>query len=350
MLAMMEIVLRMFPLPLPDRFFEPNQDFGWFHIPTRQGWQATREFRVWISINRLGLRDTEHTYEKPAHVYRILLLGDSFTEALQVPLQDTLGKRLESAYNANRKSERQYEVINGGVSRFGTDNELLFYQYEGARYRPDLVILFFYHNDVTDNVERPYFTLLDDRVSAVEPKPTEVLSPGDNVRGWLWDHFQTCRLGVIGMNVIASLVGLDQPPVEHRSKELYRREYSQEMEDAWSLTGALIKEVELSVTADGAQFVVVGISDIAALEPSTPEEELDWARPNWELERHLAESGIPYIDLLSTFQSHYALTGELLYWPDDQHWNAAGHRLAANTVCTELSKMDILECQPSNNQ
>ena len=153
-LLVFELLLRLFPMPLPDRFFAPNQDFGWFHIPGREGWQATQEYRVRISINEQGLRDSEHAYAKPAGVYRILLLGDSFIEALQVPLQDTVGKRLEAVLNERSSGEQRYEVINGGVSRFGTDNELLFYQCEGNRYQPDLVVLMFYHNDVTDNVER----------------------------------------------------------------------------------------------------------------------------------------------------------------------------------------------------
>jgi hypothetical protein len=250
--------------------------------------------------------------------------------------------------NANRQSEQVYEVINGGVSRFGTDNELLFYQFEGSHYQPNLVLLLFYHNDITDNVERSYFELVEGELAAIEPKPTDVLGPGGKIRGWLWDHLQIYRLGMISVNVLANLLGLGPTPVEHRSMELYRTEYIEEINYAWALTGALLEEINRVTEADGAELVVVGISDIGALESTMTNENLDWTRPNHELAGYLNESGIPYIDLLPAFQSHHELTTEPLFWPGDKHWNTAGHRLAAETICDELSQRDILACHPIN--
>jgi|GEM_PF-6771800 len=44
------------------------------------------------------------------------------------------------------------EVINSGCSGWGTDRECLFYEYEGKKYNPDLVPLFFcLGNDIRNN-------------------------------------------------------------------------------------------------------------------------------------------------------------------------------------------------------
>ena len=131
----------------------PDPELGWFHTPGDVfDWKVEGRTRR-IRINSHGLRDTEHPYEKPPEVRRVLLLGDSFAEALQVDLEESVGKRLEHLLNErNRDGTHPYEVINGGVNGFGTDNELLFFRREGRKYESDLVLLAFYlGNDLRNN-------------------------------------------------------------------------------------------------------------------------------------------------------------------------------------------------------
>ncbi len=52
-----------------------------------------------ITTNCQGLRDRDHTFEKPSNVYRIAVLGDSFTEALQVEQPQTFWAILEDELN-----------------------------------------------------------------------------------------------------------------------------------------------------------------------------------------------------------------------------------------------------------
>jgi hypothetical protein len=50
-------------------------------------------------------------------------------------------------HGLTRLNERIFgdcEVMNTGVSRFGTENKLRFYHYESAGYQPDLVLLLFF--------------------------------------------------------------------------------------------------------------------------------------------------------------------------------------------------------------
>ena len=51
-----------------------------------EGW-FRNEGEAYIKINSAGLRDREHAIAKPPNTVRIAVLGDSMTEALQVPLQ-----------------------------------------------------------------------------------------------------------------------------------------------------------------------------------------------------------------------------------------------------------------------
>ena len=49
-----------------------------------EGWFRA-EGEAYIKINSAGLRDREHSVAKPPNTVRIAVLGDSMTEALQVP-------------------------------------------------------------------------------------------------------------------------------------------------------------------------------------------------------------------------------------------------------------------------
>lgn len=152
-------------------FWEPHPLYGRRNIPNAAGWESCYgECEVYVEINSLGLRNRETTYENSDGDKRVLILEDSMTAAMQVPLDTTFSSVLERGLNASAGSANG-EVINAGVNAFGTDNELIFYRLEGSRFEPDLVVLSVYlANDVYNNSRfletrrggsdhKPYFEL-----------------------------------------------------------------------------------------------------------------------------------------------------------------------------------------------
>ncbi|MBO9394880.1 DUF5989 family protein [Caldilinea sp.] len=183
--AALEIGLRVFqrvPPPEPPGFFWrlPDPVTGWSLIPNSSGrwYNAMYEFDVAVTINELGLRSPEPlTYAKKDGVYRILVIGDSFVEAMQVPIEQTFGYQLERLLNEAgvRIGDKtaEIEVINAGVGSWGTDQQLLWLRHEGYKFDPDLIVLAFYPaNDFMNNymplefanqqaVRKPWFELVD---------------------------------------------------------------------------------------------------------------------------------------------------------------------------------------------
>ena len=101
------------------------------------------------------------------------LLGDSYTEALQVPLEQTFGAVLErSLSECPPLVGRPIEVLNFGVSGYGTTQELLAYVDRARAFDPDVVLLAFLPgNDVRDNSKalspsrmRPFYVLDGDQL------------------------------------------------------------------------------------------------------------------------------------------------------------------------------------------
>ena len=71
---------------------------GTRQIPGKQGWwtQEEHEFVVPVRDQRATDCATSSTRRRSrAGTYRILVLGDSFVEALQVPLETTFARQLE---------------------------------------------------------------------------------------------------------------------------------------------------------------------------------------------------------------------------------------------------------------
>ena len=81
----------------------------------------------------------------------MLVLGDSFVEGAQVPVEDTVSRRLEPLLAAAAPG-RPVDAVNAGNAGFGTAQELLFLEHDGAAYQPDVVVLvYFVDNDLPDN-------------------------------------------------------------------------------------------------------------------------------------------------------------------------------------------------------
>jgi hypothetical protein len=81
------------------KFFQPHPVYGWTHQPEAEGWTdgcigRSFEWRTFSRMNADGLRDRDYSVTKQPGVTRILLLGDSYVEGMQVPVDCTFAKRL----------------------------------------------------------------------------------------------------------------------------------------------------------------------------------------------------------------------------------------------------------------
>jgi lysophospholipase L1-like esterase len=97
---------------------------------------------VTYTFNSDGLNDRyNYSVEKPAGVFRIIALGDSFTFGHYVNTKDAWPEQLEDILNnGSCKTNKKFEVINLGEP--GYDVQYIAHRYEkrGIKYNPDLII------------------------------------------------------------------------------------------------------------------------------------------------------------------------------------------------------------------
>ncbi len=409
-LLMLEIGVRVTGLAPPTTpnpsIWQPHPLFGWWHIPHSGGqfYSPYSEFSAEVRINARGLRDREIGYDVPTtDTLRILSLADSFGEALQVDLEQTYHKRLES--RLTETLARPVEVINAGVGGWGTDQQAIFYVAEGFRYQPDVVLLaFFVRNDVVNNYEplelarnggsqqKQFFSLATDgrlivpsleptestvetvtpteRIAAPDaPAPSDTQAPLLGVADGLWQFSNLYRLLVPHLREVPSIVQQVGPtgilggegvvranhPTTPVPFFVYQTPPPPEFVAAWQLTEAIISRLRDEVTQRGSRLVVVLVSAPEQLDPSA------WAQtvtrypdmqgvswnlmlPNQRMGAFLERAEIPHVDLLPIFRESAAQAEQPpLHFRYDQHWTADGHDLAAAAIAEFLLTEGLVE-------
>lgn len=123
--------------------FDPT--LGWSHKPWGHGdiYQA----------NGQGLRaDRDYSQTPPPGILRIATFGDSFMLGADVEVDQTWQAVLEG-------SDSGLEVLNFGVSSYGTGQAVLRYQKEGKAFTPDIAVLSFIAENSRRNINtfRPFY-------------------------------------------------------------------------------------------------------------------------------------------------------------------------------------------------
>ena len=296
----------------------------------------TAEYGVTVHVNRHGFADGEWTETKARP--RVIVLGDSFVQAAQVPLEAGFGRRLEAELNGAA------EVESMGVPGAGQATELDVLTTYALPRDPDLVLLgFLVANDVLNNHplleakdDKPFYRLRDgalERVDAVSYAP-----PG----GALWRWSATWRLVArtfAERAVVAQKVALGGGvPIDLR---IYDPRPDPVWEDAWRVTDALLGEMARRCADAGVGFGVLLFPDAvqATVEGRSRADQRWPALAGWGPSaaqiraRFVAGGHGPVHDLLPDFvAADVASPLDPLYFRGDGHWTPAGHALAARAA------------------
>lgn len=395
-LLLLEVGLRFIPQAQLDTWVErSSQRLALYRLDPRIGWSlrpagtteiTTRDERsIPVRINSLGLRDTEHAYSKPPDVFRVLMLGDSFTEALDVELEESYPYLVEQCLT--NKLDIPVEVINGGVSGYGPLEEYLFYQTEGIKYDPDIVIWMLYiGNDFTDlsrTVDQRlvagfggYRSVLREGeletswISWEQPYPQDVsaleLFLRRNFRLWrvLFHPESKIRLWLLGDRQVVFSRTQTTPSKETENLRLYfhTRDFAtndrlpHNLHQLWQGFGAVAGKLYKAVEDDQGQLVVVmlpvdyqvssekrmGLAEqfkTGERQFSDLDLTMDWAydEPNQTMVQLFEEMQTPVLDLYPYLQEHYLAGGAPLYFSGiESHLNRDGQKLTAEIMCDWL--------------
>ena len=326
------------------------------HVANSRGLSVDRlgydGYRAVLGYNSRAIReDKEIELPKPSGCYRVLLLGDSVVEAAHVPLQLTLGKRLENKLSMDCK-QFQFEVLNSGVSGWSTSQEYIYYKNEGASLNPDMVIICFCLNDVTEDYRNLKRMKTDENDLPIAVAPDygfirRATGLGRQIKLYaLFADFLMRPLdrrralmpgGVWRLNQIAKG---DQ--ITRSTYALFNEKYSSSDEMCWDRTKRYILAIKEIADRNAQQTVLVCIPLSHQVSPLQNQLGKQCWGPKWKdyveestkpqgILRELAkENNMHFVDLLPAFKD--AGRTQKLFYDYDGHFNEQGHELAARTI------------------
>ena len=359
----------------PYTFKDPYR--GWGGNPNGKSFWNGEGIPSEINMNSGGFRDYERSKTKPKNGFRIALLGDSFTEAIHVKLEDTHGAIIEqNLQQCPVLKDRKVEVMNFGVQGYGTAQELMTLRHHVWDYSPDLVMLvFFAANDLRNNYRalehdhlRPYFIYQDGKLVAD--------MSFRNLKFWQRDRYAFSLVDFLPFWWVKNsriLQLIRKVDIDGKYRQ-YEKDYSEinlgfyqepkldsDWQETWKVTEGLIKLMRDEVSEKGADFMVITASDSHQVLPDIQRRDgfrkslnvSNLFYPDIRLKKFGKKENIPVYTLAGPIWNEAKKTDECLHGFDNAipcggHWNLAGHKfvgeIMANYLCERytvlLSKED----------
>ncbi|MFL6336315.1 MAG: SGNH/GDSL hydrolase family protein [Pyrinomonadaceae bacterium] len=396
-LLVFELFLRAVGYTYPV-FYQPDEVRGYSLWPGVEG-RYRREGAAHVRINSDGLRDREHRLPKPENTFRVAVVGDSYAEAFQVEREQAFWSVLERGLrNCPALGGREVEVINFGVSGYGTAQELLTLREKVWRYEPDVVLLAVTtNNDVLDNSralkvtdEIPYFVMKDGELDFDDSfRHTAAFrlrnSALNRLGRWLREHLRFVQAIHEGQGALksrldawrerrrlaqekekggADAAGAVKPtnagqagapaagdvPADElgTANVIYREPTDDVWRDAWLVTERLLAEMNAEVKSHGARLYVVTLSNgiqvypdpaaRAAFQQRVGAADLFYAERRF---KSVGErEGFPVYNLAPDLQAYADKSKVFLHGFGAQrgngHWNEDGHRVAGELLTEKL--------------
>lgn len=347
-LAMAETFLRVAaPQPVGLSWLSP--DGLWLHAPGLEATYRRSEFAVRVRFNSRGFRGGEWATPKPPDVLRVLVLGDSFAEGLQVNEPDLFTTRLERAFEG---SSPRVEVLNAGVSGMGTGDEIALFDLHGAALAPDLVIVAFcLQNDTMNDVLGGRCRLDGAGTAHCDPIPRPSARSLALAHGRSWiasrSHFyQLVRAAVVELPL--ERMGLRTRPPEGDATMPFADDRHLLPPPAYLVEGdrlsqALLAQLDARTRAIGAPLWAVPLPIRAqvdsALWPDVarqfPGRELLRDAPQRAFAAGAEALRIPVVDPYDAFRAA-SDSGDPPFWQLDAHFTPTGHRLVAEALAARL--------------
>ena len=323
-----------------------NADIAW-HKPGANfvyfGYDPNRKIRYlnFHKWNLTGHFDYDYRINKPDNVFRVVLIGDSYVESVQVPLELTFHKLTETALNQSRlvPHGRRYEFVALGNSGFGQKDEFDVLKTQGIKYDPDLVIIALCGNDFCDDDPELKWDLIE-AGGTITPPVRQLAHHGFIALAFIKKRMEDVFRNRTNMNPeLLQWSGQDIPKVEN----------------AWRRTLDYVKKSRDLCQAYGINFLLIYVgSEIEvryALDPKGtvaalkamggPHATMDWdiLKSVQRMKTYCDRFQINFASLVGPLAEAQGRTGKVVF---ADHYSFYGQEVVANTLTCFMQQFTIL--------
>jgi peptidoglycan/LPS O-acetylase OafA/YrhL len=313
-------------------------------IPNRTTRLRYNDYDYTVKTNSLGLTSPEIASERPTPgTFRIFITGDAFTMPEGVSYDRSypalLGAKLTACL-----APRPVQVIDGGVTGYGPNEERAQLQQLAPRYRPDVIVDQFYINELSDVTIAPAEFRRSIGLDLASRSTVRRLRDRSQIK---------TRIGRMARAAKETLTGHPGAWRYDLAQLDYYRTGDNPLYDTRTLglIANALAGMKQVADSNGARFLIafvpgaVAVSDPAQLPHFPSGEDLrephayDLGRPYRTLKQIADSLGIKTIDLTSDLR---AAGGGPAYYPASWHWTPRGHEAAAGAIGRTLDTLGFL--------
>ncbi len=301
------------------------------------------ETKIFMKTNNLGFRGKDMNPIKKKNVYRILMLGDSFTMGYSVENENTFSvlveKKLNEILTKSKKDEKKVEVINGGVNSYSP--LLSFIQLKEIIHvvNPDLVVLNF---DMSDLIQEQLYRSIAKYDSIKNEFKFSINKKSKKIAvQWIEENLYLTRLLLYFIEnkenfsaelTVKNVVRLANPQLlEHTLKSDNKDRTKQ-----WNNIFKSISRIKKLCDDNYTEFILTTYpwGHQVSLDEWNPgrdrfiPQNSDISDKSIEiLESFTDENKIKFLNTFPAFRNYEG--EEQIYFDYDMHWKPAGHRIMA---------------------
>lgn len=345
-LLVAELVVRVWDPPLSQRsllqIHRPSDLYDWELVPGSRGVGALGEI---VEINSLGFRERERRLPAQTGVFRVAVLGDSFTFGMSVDLEDTYVKQLERILAPGNMG---VETLNFGVIGYHMWQYGVLLEHEVIRYDPDLIVMGLFLDDITVSVppyasdsnwtpHNPFEELIPDKNKGSASKFWNLARNWNEVLETKY-RYKRGAMYLQGITERKRLVGPENP-----SHEYYRAQTGRLSKRQYREFQTALREFGAMAATHGIPVMVMYIPDASQLH------ERERQHANQFVKEAALAAGVHFVDTTPAFEREPD-AGDLYLFPLDAHTSPKGHRLMAQVLAEAIAERSLGSRSGGNNE
>ena len=262
-------------------------------------------------LNNEGVRDRNFLITKPDNTIRIIVLGDSYTFGAGIEnASDTYPKVLERKLN-NFNFNKNYEVLNFGISGVDTQRELEIIKERALKYEPDFLIIGYVLNDLKN---------VDPEIRTFERLRLPIIGFALSRISYLYNFLES-RINKVALN-------FGKTPYEESLKAYFNSEINKnEARKTFKEILKIAKEKEIKVL-------------LMIFPPFYQMKNYQFQPAHEFIEEVAQENSFIFLDLLEVYKDYDEK--DLQVSKHNSHPNEFGHELAAEAIFEKLKKENFI--------
>ena len=340
--------------------FQSDDIVGFTYKPNATTYEKGREYNALYQINSIGLRDREYG-PKRSGIFRVLLLGDSFSVSHGIPIENSLSRQLERSLQTIADKDNKplkIEVINASHGGYSPYNYWKAYSRWKLILKPDIIIVVLSPDDYDSSNAYMHYVVENGNITSMFKDKNKRVTGGirhvTKLRKWFsWnsEFYILLRNFFYYNDLIGQLSRWASTKNKENNSQLqqYIRPQSEGITKAWAESFSYLKYLLKETEQDGLKLIILSLPLKLEIDPEyykktllsnnlTPQQ-FDINQPLKQITYFCHQENIPLLDPREALRKRHSETP--CYFVYDGHWIEEGIRAATDAIANHWHDLHL---------